>query len=237
MQSSRPPKPMPKRKAAVLARARRMPLVLAKSVPEHHRFLDLPLGHGPVAPQEALLLALAHEREAATLVEADGPRGRLPRSDQHRNTTQRGEELPEERAADAAPLRGAARIGVADEHDIGHRLRSHDAEQAPAFVEAEERDAGRDLARELFLGHVRLVPAVGGNHAAIRRRAIVDDLEHVAEVRTRLDHFLPRGRDSPLSRPRWRLEGAPSAPPGAITISAACEARFPIVTRNPFRKP
>src|ERR1041384_8149230 len=46
----------------------------------------------------------------------------------------------------------------------------------------------------------------------------------------------PETTNSHWSAPRWRLSEPPSAPPGGSTISAACEAWLPRITRKPLPK-
>jgi hypothetical protein len=79
----------------------------------------------------------------------------------------------QQRASDAAALAGRRDVGVADQHDVAHGLDPHHARQRVAV--APERDAGGDLGVELAAGHVRLVPAVGRDDAAVRLGGGVDD--------------------------------------------------------------
>jgi hypothetical protein len=66
---------------------------------------------------------------------------------------------------------------VADQVDLGKPLDAHDPEQLAVVLVAPELDAGRDLAVQLAHRHVRLVPAVGRDYAAVRLGCGVDDRE------------------------------------------------------------
>ena len=81
----------------------------------------------------------------------------------------------EQRAADAVALAGGRHVGVADQVHVAHRLDAHDRHQLAAGLVAPERDSGGDLALELVQRHVRLVPAVGRDHAAVCLGGGVDD--------------------------------------------------------------
>ena len=83
----------------------------------------------------------------------------------------------EQRAADAAPLAAGRDVCVADQVDVAHGLDAHDAQQRAVGLVAPERHPGGDLAVELVRRHVRLVPAIGGDHSAIRLGGLVHDRE------------------------------------------------------------
>src|SRR5205823_4632793 len=85
--------------------------------------------------------------------------------------------MPQECAADAVALLGWSDVRMTDQVDVVHRLDAHHADEFAVRLVAPELDAGGDLALELTPVHVRLVPAVRGDHAAIRLRGGVDDLE------------------------------------------------------------
>jgi len=89
----------------------------------------------------------------------------------------------DELRADSTPLATGAHVGVANEVDIVYRLASHHSDQVSVNFAAEEDDSALDLAAEVFHRHVRLVPAVSGNDAAISDSGIVDDLENRFEIR------------------------------------------------------
>jgi hypothetical protein len=85
--------------------------------------------------------------------------------------------VPQQLPADAAALGGGGDVRVADEVDVADGLDPHDAEQLAAGLGAPEGDPGGDLVLELALRHVGLVPAVGGDHAAVGLGRRVDDAE------------------------------------------------------------
>jgi hypothetical protein len=73
------------------------------------------------------------------------------------------------------PLAGGGDVGVANKVDVPHGLDPHDADQLAIDLMAPELDPGRDFAIELLRRHVRLVPAIGRDDAAIGLRGGVDD--------------------------------------------------------------
>jgi hypothetical protein len=86
-------------------------------------------------------------------------------------------QVAQQLAADAAALVGGGDVRVADQGDVADGLDAHDAEQLAAGLSAPEGDPGGDLFLELAPCHVRLVPAVGGDHAAVGLGRRVDDGE------------------------------------------------------------
>ena len=83
----------------------------------------------------------------------------------------------EQRAADAAPLAARRDVGMADQIHVVNRLDADDADQLAVVLIAPELDTGGDLSSELLGGHVRLVPAIGWDHAPIGLGRGVDDRE------------------------------------------------------------
>jgi len=83
----------------------------------------------------------------------------------------------EQRAAHAAPLACREDIGVTDQLHVANALAPHHADQRAAELVPPEDDPCRDLMLELVCVHVRLVPPVRRNHAAIGLSRIVDDRE------------------------------------------------------------
>jgi hypothetical protein len=71
---------------------------------------------------------------------------------------------------------------MADKAHVAHVLQSHDAGEAAAIRIAPEHDAGGTLAVKLVAWHVRFVPAVGRDHAAIGFRGGVDDGKNVVAL-------------------------------------------------------
>jgi hypothetical protein len=123
-----------------------------------------------------VLLLRRDLHEAVFAVEADRPLGGGPRADEHA-ALRRAHDVLEQRPADAAALVAGDHVGVADEVDVADGLDAHDPEQRAVVLIGPERHAGRDLALEVGHRHVRLVPAVGGDHAAVGLGGGVDDLE------------------------------------------------------------
>src|SRR5204862_1004520 len=115
---------------------------------EYDRRRDLTLGDCPVGPQQLGAALRPDQRETAPAVERDRPAGRGPRPDEHAARL-RAQEVLEQRAADAAPLACGRDVGVADQHDVAHRLDAHDAGEGPLVLVAPEPDAGGDLVLEL----------------------------------------------------------------------------------------
>jgi hypothetical protein len=61
-------------------------------------------------------------------------------------------------------------IGVTNEIDVANGLDAHHAEERALTLVPPEGDARRDLAMQILRCHIRLVPTVSGNHAAVRQR-------------------------------------------------------------------
>ena len=96
-------------------------------------------------------------------------------------------------------LRGQG-IGVSSERDVGHVLQPHDTEHTSVASKAEKFHAGPHFGKKLFARHVGLVPAVGGNHAAIGDRGVVDDGADRFGILNRLGYLRPLGSGSPSAR-------------------------------------
>lgn len=142
---------------------------------------DLAVGDIPVAAEEVGFLGGWDEVEAVALVEADGPAGVGPGADEE-GAGGEVAEVVEEMAADATVLLVRADVGVANEGDVLHWLKAHDAEQSILLVEAPELDAVVDLVAEFGLRHVGRGIAVGGDDAAVRFGGVVDEGEKSEEV-------------------------------------------------------
>jgi hypothetical protein len=78
---------------------------------------------------------------------------------------------------------------VADQLEVPDVLDAHDPGQLAVDLVAPEHDPGGDLGIELVRGHVRLVPAIGRDHAVIGLGGGVDDRED------RLAFVVPAGTD------------------------------------------
>jgi len=146
------------------------------TVGEHDRRLDLALGDRPVPPEQGRRPLRRDELESVAAIEADRPVSGGPCSDEHRPRAARPE-IREQGGADAAPLRGRKHVGVPDQLDIPDRLESHDTGERAAGLIPPEAHARHDLILELALGHIRLVPAVGRDHAPVGLGCCIDDLE------------------------------------------------------------
>src|SRR5207245_1355475 len=123
------------------------------------------------------------------LVESDGPRCGCP-GPHEQQSVGRGRELCQERAADAAALMRRPNIRVADQRDIAHLLKPHHADENTLVIAAPELDTGSDFGEEVRTLHVRLVPAVGWDDAAVGGCGLVDDGVHRrnVSVSTAADH-------------------------------------------------
>jgi hypothetical protein len=148
---------------------------LERGIRQHHRGLDLALGDPPVAPEQRGLLLGRDELESVAAIERDCPLSRGPGADQEALCAQ-VEEVPEQLAPDSVALAPRRDVGMPDQVDVSHRLDPHHPDQLTAGLVSPERHPGRDLLVELIRRHIRLAPAVGGYHAAIRLRRRVDDL-------------------------------------------------------------
>ena len=91
-------------------------------------------------------------------------------------------QVREQRTADAGPWLAGQDVRVADQVDVADGLDPHHAEQLAVRLVAPERDSGGDLAVELLGGHVRLVPAILRDHAAVGLGGRVDDREDRAAL-------------------------------------------------------
>jgi len=106
--------------------------------------------------------------------------------------------MGQKKRSDASLLAGGADVGMTNESDIPHVLNldvldphnsGEDAGGGEVF-KAVEQHTGVDLVMEMFSGHVRLGPAIGGDDASIGLRAFVDDGVSLIEVvrRATADH-------------------------------------------------
>ena len=66
---------------------------------------------------------------------------------------------------------------MADQVDVAERLDPDHPDELAVLLPAPELDARGDLAIQLLRGHVRLVPAIGGDDAAIRLGGRIHDRE------------------------------------------------------------
>ena len=117
---------------------------------------------------------LGNERKAVPDVETDRPLGGRPGANEHPPAAARTQVL-DECAADPAALVVREDVGVADEIDVIHGLDTHHADEHPLGLVPPEGHPRRDLGVQFLAGHVRLLPAVSGNDAAIGLGGGVDD--------------------------------------------------------------
>jgi hypothetical protein len=85
--------------------------------------------------------------------------------------------MAEQRSADAAALMFRQHVGVADQVDVPYRLYAHHADQGAVPLDAPERNSARDFVVQLACRHIRLMPAISGNDAAIGLGGGVNDRE------------------------------------------------------------
>ena len=78
-----------------------------------------------------------------------------------------------------------AYVGVPDQRNVFDVLKAHHAEQATVFGVAREAYSRGDLVLEFRARHIRLVPAIGWNHAFVGRRRVIDDFGHRWHIRGR----------------------------------------------------
>jgi len=107
-------------------------------------------------------------------------------------------EVIEEKGSHAAVLVSGQRIGVSNERDVGHMLQPHHACDAAIAPQGEEFHTGPHLRHELVVRHVGVVPAIGGNHAAIGERRVVDQGANYVRVFYRFNYLRPLGNGSPF---------------------------------------
>src|SRR4051812_11364585 len=143
---------------------------------EHRRRLDLALGDRPVLAQQRRRPLARDRLEPVAPGEVDRPPGGRPGSDE-RAACRHPHEVLDQRRADAAALALGDHVGVADEVDVAHALDAHDPDERAVFLVAVEDDARGDLGVELVRGHVRVMPAVGGDDPAVGLGRRVDDRE------------------------------------------------------------
>ena len=141
----------------------------------------LALGDLPVGAEELFFLLGGDEAEAMFLVEADGPDGVAPGSDQGWALDLRLEE-GEKAAADALAAVGGADVGVANEGHFVEVLHAHYADDSAVVSFGPEADSGFDLPAQLVARHVGVFPAVGGDDPFVRRSGVVDDGVDFVEV-------------------------------------------------------
>src|SRR6201995_4639099 len=133
---------------------------------QHHRRLDLALGDRPVAAQQGGGHVRGDEAEAVANVEADVPFGGRPGADQHASAAERAQVL-DERAPHPTTLAAGEHVRVADEIHVVPGLDAHDADETRLDLVAPEGHAGGSLRVQLIAGHVRLMPAIGRDDAAV----------------------------------------------------------------------
>src|SRR5258708_786998 len=78
----------------------------------------------------------------------------------------------------ALPLNGRRNISMAHQRDLSLVLYPHDAGELSFVVRHPEDDARADLAQQLVLRHVGLVPPIGRNHSPIGLGSGIDNREH-----------------------------------------------------------
>src|SRR5439155_22145555 len=86
-------------------------------------------------------------------------------------------EMLQQRAANPVPLARGEYVSVADQINVPYRLDAHDPDQRAFRLVAPETDLGGDLALQFAKRHVRVVPAIVGDHAAISLGTSIDDGE------------------------------------------------------------
>src|SRR6267143_5920866 len=141
---------------------------------QHYRGLDLSLWDAPISAQQPLDLRAGQDPVAVFLVEADRPGGGAPGPDPDRLRS-RAFKVLQQLLADAFTALRALHVGVADEADLAAVLDAHHADERAAGLVAPERDPLADLPLQLLEGHVRLVPAVGGDDALVGPGRVIDD--------------------------------------------------------------
>src|SRR6185312_15646591 len=139
---------------------------IERRIGQHHRSGDLARGDVPIGLEQPRLLRRRHQRKTVSLVEADRPGCRLPGADQHAARAQSAK-MAQQHTADAVTLAARHDVSVANEVDVAFRLQAHDAGQTAVLLITPELHPGGEFAVEFSARHVRLVPPVGRDHAAI----------------------------------------------------------------------
>jgi hypothetical protein len=150
-------------------------------VGEDNRGFYLALGDPPVFVEEAVFLFADDDFEAVALIEADGPEGVRPGSDED-GSGGAIEQVGEQARSDAVFLAASANVCMADEGDVLNRLNTHHADEGARLFAGPEDDAVVDLMLQLEAGHVWLFPAISGDDASIGLGGIVDDGPDLLEV-------------------------------------------------------
>jgi hypothetical protein len=129
-------------------------------------------------------VSVGNQTEAIALVEIDGP-GSLGRcTDQYRLISKRFN-VPQKLRADSFPLNVGGHICVTDQSDGSLVLKPNYALQLPILLGHPENDPGSNLERQFLFRHIRIVPPIGRNHAAVGLCRVIDDYEYLRLVRTR----------------------------------------------------
>src|SRR5215831_14332299 len=117
------------------------------------------------------------------LIESDRPSGCRPRADENLSICP-CTKMGDQRAADPVPLTRGKHIRVANEIDVAYPLNTHHSCKLQSFsvFATYEIDLRRNLRAKLGSRHVRLVPAICRNHAAIFLGRRIDDREHPFKV-------------------------------------------------------
>src|SRR5512139_947248 len=148
---------------------------------QDHGRLDLPLGNGPVGPEQPIFLLWGYPAKPVLLIEANRPGGIGPGAEENGPLGLLHEE-GEQGAAYTLPLPCGPDVGVPDERHIPNILEPHDPDKLALFLVPPEGHTRIDLVPELVPGHVGSLPTVRRDGAPIGLGSLVDDGEHRLEV-------------------------------------------------------
>src|SRR3954466_3583325 len=129
-----------------------------------------------------VFLPFRNERETVALIKGNRPHRVGPGTDEDWLRAQFFYVM-KKRRSDATALRRRSNVGVSHQSDVSLILNSHHAQYFLAFLCDPEDDPTRNLVLKLIRAHVRVVPPILGDDAAICPRCVVHDSEDHFKIR------------------------------------------------------
>src|SRR6185437_1251348 len=178
---------------------------------EHHRGLDVPLGHCPVGLEQARFELRTHLYESMASIKTDRPLSRGPGTHQNTLPAILTQQIFDQRRPDTLPLQLRQHISVTDQTDIPYTLDTHHAHQHIREFISGEHHPRDDLAFQLLTRHVRLMPTIIRDGATVDARRRIDDRQKRPKVRLEAgtnDRHAPlrlKGRDKSRDPQHRRL--------------------------------
>src|SRR5215831_12962871 len=147
-------------------------------------------------------------------IEPDGPECVRPGTDQN-GCLRKLPRVRQQPPANPEPLTGSEHVGVADERYVFDAFKAHNANKRATLLVAPEHDTSIDLVLEFVPGHIRLCPAVSGDHSFVGARAVVNGRVNLVKfaLLARTNHrFFPGARhEAILPWLRIASEAAPAS--------------------------